>query len=304
MFLTQHHISNTNRRLIRQRPINSLIAYCLPVCLAVFWASGLAYVEGADKIATGIIQVKVSRSPNPMVQLEARESPLGQILKQIADKTGAIIHYSVLPEAPVTATCVGADVGQVMDCLVAKQIGLVAHKAQKNKPAEFWLLGSSVGSCQAKSIVPIKLSKELETPEQEPLNSEPNQEEIEQTERWLIEAKSKDPSERGMALTNLGLAGLKDDPKVNETLRFATKDKDPNIRIQAITGLMQREGRRVEPEIVDALKDINADVKMAVISNLNDPDLLRIALNDSDPAIRNLATSKIETISHQQEKTE
>lgn len=52
----------------------------------------------------------------------------------------------------MTATCVGANVGQVMDCLVAKQVGLVAHKAQKGKPAEFWLLGSSVGSCQAVTV--------------------------------------------------------------------------------------------------------------------------------------------------------
>jgi HEAT repeats len=208
----------------------------------------------------------------------------------------------VLPEAPVTVTCVGAEVGQVMDCLAAKQIGLVGHKAQKDKSAEFWLLGSSMGSCQAKSIAPIKPSKELKTPKQDPLNSEPSQEEIEQTERWLIEAESKDPSERGMALTNLGLAGLKDDPKVNEMLRSATKDKDPNIRIQAITGLIQREGQNVGSEIVEALKDNNADVKMAVISNLTDPDLLGIALNDNDPVIRDLATSKIETINHQQEK--
>ena len=250
------------------------------------------------------IQISLSEQKDTALRLEARTAPLDQILKEIATKTGVVIHYSVLPEAPVSATCVGANAGQIMDCLAAKQIGLVEHKAQGNKPAEYWLLGSSVGSCQAKSIAPIKLSKELKTPEQEPLNAEPSQQEIEQTERWLIEAKSKDPSERGMALTNLGLAGLKEDPKVNETLRSATKDKDPNVRIQAITGLMQREGSSVEPEIVDALKDINADVKMAVISNLNDPDLLEIALSDSDPVIRDLAASKIETISHQQEKTE
>lgn len=275
----------------------------LSIVLMMFSVVALGAPNHIDDTQSSI-QITLTEQKDSAIRLEARQAPLGQILAELSRKTGAVIHYSVLPETPVTATCVGAEVGQVMDCLAAKQIGLVGHKAQKDKSAEFWLLGSSVGSCQAKSIAPIKLSKGLKTPEQEPLNAEPSQQEIEQTERWLIEAKSKDPSERGMALTNLGLAGLKEDPKVNETLRSATKDKDPNVRIQAITGLMQREGSSVEPEIVDALKDNNADVKMAVISNLSNPDLLEIALNDNDPVIRDLAASKIETINHQQEKTD
>lgn len=71
--------------------------------------------------------------------LEARQAPLAQILKTIADKIGAQIHYSVLPQEPVTATCAGKTTQAVMECLVAKQIGLIAHKATKTKPAEFWL---------------------------------------------------------------------------------------------------------------------------------------------------------------------
>lgn len=86
------------------------------------------------------IQITLTEQKDSAIHLEARQAPLGQILKEIATKTGAIIHYSVLPETPVTATCAGANIGQVMDCLVAKQVGLVAHKNQKDNPAEFWLL--------------------------------------------------------------------------------------------------------------------------------------------------------------------
>lgn len=86
------------------------------------------------------VHIALSQQKDSAIRLEVRQTPLAQILKEIATKTGANIHYSVLPEAPVTATCVGANVGQIMDCLVAKQVGLVAHKPQKDKPAEFWLL--------------------------------------------------------------------------------------------------------------------------------------------------------------------
>ncbi|NOU21786.1 MAG: hypothetical protein HOO93_08345 [Methyloglobulus sp.] len=124
------------------------------VCLLVLVATNA--LASTDNVSNTLqtnqpssIQLTLSKQTNTTIRLEARAAPLAQILKAIADKTGANIHYSVLPEAPATATCVGANVGQVMDCLVAKQVGLVAHKAKKDKPAEFWLLGYSVGSSQA-----------------------------------------------------------------------------------------------------------------------------------------------------------
>jgi hypothetical protein len=99
--------------------------------------------------AQASIRLTLSKQIDSAIRLEARQAPLAQILKEIAGKTQAVVHYSVLPEAPVTATCVGANVAQIMECLVGKQIGLVAHKPSRTKPAEFWLLGSSVGGCQA-----------------------------------------------------------------------------------------------------------------------------------------------------------
>ena len=173
------------------------------------------------------INLTLSKQADTAIRLEARAAPLGQILKAIADKTSAIIHYSVLPEAPVTATCVGANVGQVMDCLVAKQVGLVAHKAQKDKPAEFWLLGSSVGSCQAVTVAPtaspVQAAAEQPTPEEQAQIDQALQE---QTDQLLKQAQSKDPNQRAEAIGNIAAIGLKDDPAIDETLRSAMNDKD------------------------------------------------------------------------------
>ena len=102
----------------------------------------------------------------------------------------------MLPEAPLTATCVGANVGQVMDCLVAKQVGLVAHKPNQDKPAEFWLLGSSVGSCQAVTVMPTPQNmatrgRSIEpTPEEQAQIDKANQEQSNLLLEQLKNAKS------------------------------------------------------------------------------------------------------------------
>jgi hypothetical protein len=52
------------------------------------------------------IQLTLSKQADTDKRLEARSSPLGQILKAIADKTAAIIHSSELLDGHVIATCV------------------------------------------------------------------------------------------------------------------------------------------------------------------------------------------------------
>ncbi|MDP3933041.1 MAG: hypothetical protein Q8Q45_11915, partial [Methylococcaceae bacterium] len=129
--------------------MNTPRTLALFACLVLHATGGFAAAQDVSNSSPASIQLTLSQQAPDAIRLEARHAPLGKILKAIADKTGVSIHYSVLPDAPVTATCIGENVSQIMDCLLAKQVGLVAHKAQKDKPAEFWLLGSSVGSCQA-----------------------------------------------------------------------------------------------------------------------------------------------------------
>ncbi|MBK8816776.1 MAG: HEAT repeat domain-containing protein [Methylococcaceae bacterium] len=131
-----------------------------------------------------------------------------------------------------------------MDCLVAKQVGLVAHKAQNDKPAEFWLLGSSVGSCQAVTVSTSQVSHQVDS---QPIGSTQNnvaldKEQQIQIEATLKQAKSKDKDERATALYNLGLLGQGDNPEIRKALEEAIADQDPNVRTQAITSIMQREG--------------------------------------------------------------
>jgi hypothetical protein len=279
----------------------SPIDYChlfrlLAVALLTVGCPVLAVQPTMQNVSTSdphVIQLTVSHNPKPLIHLEARQAPLAQILKNIADKTGAQIHYSVLPDEPVTATCAGLNVEQIMDCLTAKQIGLVAHKAQNGKPAEFWLLGSSVGSCPAvtvtQPILPIN-TEQILTYEQQAAIDQGNQD---QSDALLQKFKSsKDKAERAEALNNLVAVGKIDDPDVRNALDDALMDKDDSIRAQAVETLANLDKDNSTDFLNKALQDKSAEVRMAALGKaINQPELLERALTDADNSVRQYAHS-------------
>jgi hypothetical protein len=247
------------------------------------------------------LQIIMSGQNDSVIRLEARQAPLGKILKEITAKTGAIIHYSVLPEAPVTATCAGANISQLMDCLVAKQVGMVANKPEPGKPAEFWLLGTSVGSCKAMTVEPIAPQVQAATNPQPVLTpkqqAQAEQAMQEQSDQFLELTKAKEPGQRAEAIANLISGGMKDDPNVRKALVDAMTDKDANVRAQAVTALARREGEGASDQLRQALKDSDTNVRMMVVDNAgNDATLLQQALADKSPMIRDVAASKLEAL--------
>jgi hypothetical protein len=247
---------------------SSVIMAILSSYLPVAAAHGV--IVGQTKIMPSI-QLTQPYLNDSAIRLEARQAPLGQILKEITTKTGAVIHYSVLPEAPISATCASANIWQLMDCLVAKQVGLVANKPESGKPAEFWLLGVSVGSCQTLTVEP--------------------------TDSLFIQTQSTDPNQRAEGIRNLGELGPKNDPDVNSALRNAMNDKDAIVRVQAIRSIALRGGEDVADRQSLALKDKDVNVRLTAVSDIqDDPVLLQQALNDIDQSVRNLAQSKLEDL--------
>ncbi len=247
------------------------------------------------------IQLTLPKVNNAPIFLEVRATPLVQILKKIADKTGAQIHYSILPEAPVTATCVGENVGQIMSCLVGKQIGLVAHKPQKDKPAEFWLLGSSMGSCQSLIVAasplpiptPIQPTEELPpTPDEQAQYDQALQA---QTDLYLEQLKNaKNNDDRLQILGNLGSGVKSHDPNLRKVLGDAIVDKDSNIRKQAIATMVSLDKEGAIDVLSNALHDNDTSVRLAAVDYAGeDTDLLQQALGDSSAQVRNFAAAKL-----------
>jgi hypothetical protein len=274
-------------------------------CVMLRTTTAFAVTVGVKPLAAPAtepsIQIVMSGQNDSAIRLEARQAPLGKILKEITIKTGAVIHYSVLPEAPVTATCAGANIWQVMDCLVAKQVGMVTNKPEPGKPAEFWLLGTSVGSCKAMTVEPIASQAQAATNPQAKLTpkqqAQADQAMQEQSDQFLELTKAKEPGQRAEAIANLISGGMKDDPNVRKALVDAMTDKDANVRAQAVTALARREGEGASDQLRQALKDSDTNVRMMVVDNAgNDATLLQQALADKDPMIRDVAASKLEAL--------
>jgi hypothetical protein len=210
--------------------------------------------------------------PNPndsALRLEARLAPLGKILKELAAKTGAVIHYSVLPESPVTATCAGANIWQLMDCPLAKQVGMVTNKPEPGKPAEFWLLGTSVGSCKAMTVEPAVPIQAASIKQHKPTAAE--QAEIDQgnqnQSKVLLEKfkKFKDKGDRAEALNNLVAVGKIDDLNVRNALEEAMQDKDASIRSQAVETLANIDKDNATDYLNKALQDKSPEVRITAL---------------------------------------
>jgi HEAT repeats len=263
--------------------------------------------KATDKALTDLL---ISDNVGSELQLEVREMPLAQVLDDIAHKTKVAIHYSVLPEGLVTATCVGTTLKQVLECLLDRRADLIVRyphnptKADsKEQVAEAWILGSRLNgstdnraNCAATTATStakqgnnasLTLSKNEQNAEDEP----------DQTDDLLALAQSKDSTEREEAIGALLADGRVGDPNVKATLEQALTDKDDSVRAQAISSLSHREGSNAAGAIQDALRDNSVDVRlMAVDSITDDVALLQQAINDSDETVRSLATTKLQQL--------
>ncbi|MDO9163766.1 MAG: HEAT repeat domain-containing protein [Methylococcaceae bacterium] len=294
------------RRTIFSLLMNTPRTLALLACLALYTASGFAAAEDVSNNSPvsppSSIQLTLSKQAPDAIRLEARQAPLGKILKAIADKTGVNIHYSVLPDAPVTATCIGENVGQIMDCLLAKQIGLVTHKAQKDKPAEFWLLGSSVGSCQAVTIEPTAPPAEQSVIEAG--DNSPPQASKEQTDAVLAELKNaKTVAQRNEALSHITMGADINDPGIRKAMDDALSDQNAGIRVQALATLSVMDKDNAAQALNRALQDKDSSVRTAAIENAADNrELLERALTDRDASVSSFAAAKLAALKRKEER--
>ncbi|MDO9104076.1 MAG: HEAT repeat domain-containing protein [Methylovulum sp.] len=297
--------------MLKQKAVSFQIV--LNACLALA-ATGTLADPGALNAAvkTGsqaTINLALSKQKDSALRLEVRHAALGAVLKAIADKTGAVIHYSVLPEEPVTATCVGATVKQVMECVLGARVdrvyrnmaGKSADKGHANtalQKEEIWILGTRYGdsgssmncTLDAGSATVDGTSKAREQDAQTALL------------RMAQLAEDGPMAElRKQALSMLAAGGKTGNPETDAeiaaTLEDAFKNKDAEVRVQAVFGLAQQDGDNTEV-LRAALQDDNSDVRlMAVESAKNDSPqgraILTEALNDEDGTVRALAGQRL-----------
>jgi hypothetical protein len=278
----------------------------------------LAFAFNANAHAENVLKTPIpataelvtSKEKGSELQLEVRQMPLAKVLDAIVKKTNVPIHYSVLPEGFITATCVGTSLKPVLECLLNRKADIIVRYSKdkssptnNNQIAEAWILGSKLEvapSSQACATPVDKGSLSLINTGQE---TEPKPD---QTDELLKIAKSKNANERAEAIGSLLAIGSKGGPKIKAMLEEAVHDQDANVRAQAVSTLTHLDDYKdsTAEVIQEALQDGSVDVRMMAVDGIvDDVALLQQAINDSDETVRSLAEFKLEQLTQSNKTT-
>lgn len=278
---------------------------CKLYCIILLFPNLLLAAElSANSQELQSIKLTKTRSPGAELQLQTRKASLPQIFNEISKTTGTVVHYSVVPQEPVTATCAGSNVTEILTCLLGHQINLVYVDAQNTapdqqqhsarQPAEIWLLGSSLNTCTAgaASIASSLSPDRPDTDSAQAIEATAEEQQLQTLER-VREARI-----RAQALVSLSNSREVDDDTVAKILQDALSDDDPGVRSKALSGLVRREGPAASDVLQHALlNDSDARVRITALSYIKDDSaLFEQALNDSDEQVRILAKMKLEIL--------
>jgi hypothetical protein len=280
------------------------LACCLALIPVLLWA---------DQGEGQTIRVTVSGDRQEFMEVEARQAPMGRVIEEIVARRGIRAHHSVLPEEPVTATCAGLSLKQVLECLLGadadlmfRSPGATAKAAAEGWPAEFWILGSSfakgrsakgdpdAGRCSAVADNDAGPLDGIRAVRREPAPSESD------VNRLRDMADAEDPQQRAEALSRLVADGGMDEGDLRRVLERALSDADAYVRTKAVHGLARLEGQDAFFHLQTALQDSDASVRLMAVdsagSDARSVALLEQAVADDDEVVSGLAKAKLETL--------
>lgn len=228
-------------------------------------------------------------TPGASWQLQVRNTSLVESLQEIERVSGWRMHFSVLPEGRVTATCVGDQLSQVLKCLLGNSVNLVFSRSDKSvsSAGEVWVLGSTLTASDAASG--------CQAPSQN--QSAANDEEQDQAAAKLLAlVDDADPRRRAEAVFDLAAQTTADPAEIEAVLLKSMRDNSALVRGQALTGWARRQGDAALPELQQAMQDADASVRLQAIELTENAGLLNQALHDPDMLIRQLAESKLQAL--------
>lgn len=238
------------------------------------------------------------RQENKQWFLSSRQANLLDILADISAKTGVSFHFSVLPFESVTATCVGESVKSIMDCLLDGKVDMAFRYAAKEagqQTEEVWLLGSSLRQSgtdvcevgQSGIVAPEKLSPNKF------FSAEPSAEEKLMFHKHT--ALSGNSQARVQSIAYLTVHANHDDEELQQILSDALRDKNSEVRGQALASLVARDGEQAAlPELQSALQDTDSAMRLMALQHINESKvLIEQALQDDDVLVRQFAQQKL-----------
>ncbi|MCQ8183436.1 HEAT repeat domain-containing protein [Methylomonas sp. SURF-1] len=260
---------------------------------------------GQWAMAEEMARFSLERSQNGAWLLDAKQADLPKLLGVLAERTRSTLHFSQIPLSRVSATCVGANAVALLRCLLGDGVSMAVRDARGSVSAgagadggnEIWIMGSSlVDTNSDRSSAGCDIARA-------DFNSGQS-DQAQSVARWLKQAQDRNPALRLAAITELAhLNATADEPSVTAALRKALTDRDARVRMQAIGGVVARDGEAaVSGPLSQALQDDKAEIRLMALDYIEtDVNLLQSAAQDSDPAVRGLAQVKLELLAKPEE---
>lgn len=239
---------------------------------------------------------------NGQITLTVVQTSLQSVLQHIARQHRFPIHFSSLPEQLINTTCTGANLPQVLACLLQNKADVIVRyqpdgAKHKIKPliAEAWIVQSTANQTDVNPGHPVLTTTNDNAQSQASKANETAKKHG--FDKLLAQAQSHDSQQKAVALGALLAAGRKDDPILRDVLEQALTDQNPEVRAQALSTLAHREGNDVLAAIQQGLHDESEDVRLIAVEGIKDDiALLQQMINDKDEAVQSLAEIKLQIL--------
>lgn len=257
---------------------------------------------GSMALATEAKSLRFTVAPSQVdpLQLAVAQMPLLEAVTTLAKTTGVTVHYANLADKVVSKTCVASSVKQLFECLLDNEADMAFRYGQTaladGKPwlAEMWVLGTALAGGSAGSNTEAAKLKSDTGQSGDPLQQILAGLDV---NKLLADAQSQDPTSRADAIAALAMLDKAQNPLVRKTLQTALADKVASVRAQAVFGLGKYPDTEALAGLESALQDNDVSVRLMVVDAADaHPELLQMALDDSDTTVRSYAANKLENL--------
>ncbi len=256
--------------------------YMNPLCPRLTWLAAMLALACAAE--TGHAQ-----SAGDVRRVSLQRQPLSQVMKQLAQTRHISLHYAnSLAERPVGGDCPADPLPELITCLLGQAQNVIVRLSPGGKPAELWLISSGEPPGKFTSIEPEMSAEDTE-------NTLENQRiEDAMQEKMLHNLAHGQAADKLAAMSAMIGRELNDPKQVNQLLKEALHDRDPDVRGKSIAVLSQLDHADAEPYLRQMLNDPDSAVRLAtVLAADNFPEVLQSALNDADSQVRDYAQLSI-----------
>lgn len=237
----------------------------------------------------GVVKVERNRSG---IRLEVHEARLARVLDELSVGLDTPIRHVNAPEQPVTATCQGQNLENVLRCLLGADADLVFQYAGPAKPGAARRVSDvKVLASTFMNLMPVD-SGSVAAPVGKSAGKS-----VDSLDTVLAMTKSEDPEQRAMALEKIKRVDGVDDATLKAAYQAAMNDADGDVRAEAISGLalLDEEGRF--GLLTSAMVDEHPSVRLAALDSLEvNPEsrpYYEKALTDEDETVRELAALRL-----------